>query len=77
MARVAHYIRTCTRPTDNRGAQQSSGAGDRDAAAAKRQRRQGSGFMGVDDDGAAGNSLESFQSIVISLKDIFYEKVSI
>eukprot|EP00878_Enallax_costatus_P030403 GHUV01033097.1.p1 GENE.GHUV01033097.1~~GHUV01033097.1.p1 ORF type:complete len:751 (+),score=324.15 GHUV01033097.1:453-2705(+) len=70
VARVAHYIRTCTRP--GRGAQQSAGAEDSQETA-KRQRRQDSGFLPPDGD-AAGSSLESFQSIVISLKDIFYEK---
>lgn len=73
VARVAHYIRTCTRP--DRGAQQSHGAADNEGSA-KRQRRQDSGFLPPDDE-AVGSLLESFQSIVISLKDIFYEKVGL
>ncbi|WIA08402.1 hypothetical protein OEZ85_007840 [Tetradesmus obliquus] len=78
VARVAHYIRSCTRRELTGGA-----AG---AAAGKRARRgsaaaaaAGDAVVGVDGaevDEAAGDggSLESFQSIVISLKDIFYEK---
>lgn len=99
VARVAHYIRNCTRQAHtgrNTGAVgDSSGGGDVERRggggdnSSKRQRRSdaaaGGGVgvgVGVDDDAAAagvggggGGALESFQSIVISLKDIFYEKV--
>lgn len=77
VARVAHYIRTCTRPVadEGKGGQLATSAADPgQGAAAKRQRRLDSSFMGVDNN-AEGSSLENFQSIVISLKDIFYEKV--
>jgi structural maintenance of chromosome 1 len=76
VARVAHYIRTCTRPT---AAEAAAASGD-----SKRQRRAAlpSVEAGQHEDeeaaargAAADNSLERFQSIVISLKDTFYEKV--
>eukprot|EP00775_Hariotina_reticulata_P012126 gene12126-12264_t len=77
VARVAHYIRACTRPTAAGGG--ICGSGD-----SKRQRRAGGSEAEVrqqEDEEAAGGrgaaadaSLESFQSIVISLKDTFYEK---
>jgi structural maintenance of chromosome 1 len=80
VARVAHYIRNCTR--ENNSAAAAEGAEGRGADGSKRQRRSnadaGVGGMdgGVDQAGGGGaGTLESFQSIVISLKDIFYEKV--
>uniref|UniRef100_A0A383VHM8 Structural maintenance of chromosomes protein n=1 Tax=Tetradesmus obliquus TaxID=3088 RepID=A0A383VHM8_TETOB len=73
VARVAHYIRSCTRRELTGGAAA--------AAAGKRARRgsaaaaaAGDAVVGVDEAAGDGGSLESFQSIVISLKDIFYEK---
>jgi hypothetical protein len=85
VARVAHYIRSCTRRELTGGAAAAAAAGS--SGSGKRARRAGGstaaagaaavGVDGVDvDEGAEGSSLESFQSIVISLKDIFYEKVS-
>jgi hypothetical protein len=80
VARVAHYIRNCTRENNSAGA--AEGAEGRGAEGSKRQRRSNadagvSGMDGgVDQAGGGGaGALESFQSIVISLKDIFYEKV--
>lgn len=89
VARVAHYIRNCTRENNRAGT-----GPDTDAArgggsdSSKRQRRSaGDAGAAADSSGAAGDQqegggrrgdgggLESFQSIVISLKDIFYEKV--
>lgn len=77
VARVAHYIRNCTR--DNNAA---AGAEGRGGDSSKRQRRSAadgdSSPDGGSDQAAGGRpagALESFQSIVISLKDIFYEKV--
>eukprot|EP00879_Flechtneria_rotunda_P007607 GHRR01007978.1.p1 GENE.GHRR01007978.1~~GHRR01007978.1.p1 ORF type:complete len:1008 (+),score=459.35 GHRR01007978.1:1304-4327(+) len=66
VARVAHYIRSCTRPPGSRGARSVRGDAD---GSSKRQRLQ----LGQEED-TPGDELESFQSIVISLKDIFYEK---
>lgn len=81
VARVAHYIRTCTRPAaaaaakDDSGQQQGSDAAGGGGAAKRPRFTPSDVFMGPEDDDAAGSSLESFQSIVISLKDIFFEKV--
>lgn len=78
VARVAHYIRNCTRE-NNRAGSPAEGLGD---DSSKRQRwsaadGDSSGLGGAADQmgGRGAGALESFQSIVISLKDIFYEKV--
>jgi structural maintenance of chromosome 1 len=81
VARVAHYIRSCTRRELTGGGAAAAGP-----SSGKRARRGGDAVaagdaaVGVDgaevEEGGEGGSLESFQSIVISLKDIFYEKVS-
>lgn len=76
VARVAHYIRNCTR-SNNMAAVRGRGE------SSKRQRRSeggaadSGGLEGGDDQqgGRPAGAMESFQSIVISLKDIFYEKV--
>jgi hypothetical protein len=79
VARVAHYIRNCTRESNRAGLDAEGRSGD----GSKRQRRSGadgdsSGLDGPSEQrgGRGAGALESFQSIVISLKDIFYEKVS-
>jgi hypothetical protein len=75
VARVAHYIRNCTRENNRAGA-------DADGGSSKRARRSaaadssGEGDQQEGGQRGEGGGLESFQSIVISLKDIFYEKVS-
>ena len=82
VARVAHYIRNCTR-TKNRAGADAEGRGASRGESSKRQRRSeaadSSGLEGSGDQlggrGAIAGALESFQSIVISLKDNFYEKV--
>jgi structural maintenance of chromosome 1 len=81
VARVAHYIRSCTRRELTGGAAAwASGSGKRARRAGGSTAAAGAAAVGVDgvegDEGGEGSSLESFQSIVISLKDIFYEKVS-
>ncbi len=63
VARVAHYIRARTR--DQQQQQQQQGGGVRGGSSG----RDVAGGGGQDQDGVG------FQSIVISLKDIFYEKV--
>lgn len=62
VSRVAHYIRTCTRGGSVQRVDQAprTGAGD------------GWPLGGAPD--AQSTQLESFQGIVISLKDAFYEK---
>lgn len=67
MARVAHYIRSRTRP-QQQPAGGANGASDDDEGAAGGWRRGGG-------NGGAGAAMAPFQSIVISLKDNFYEKV--
>lgn len=80
IARVAHYIRNCTRVNNRAGLDAEGRGGD----SSKRQRRSGADAdsSGLDNPseqrgGSGAGALESFQSIVISLKDIFYEKVSV
>lgn len=75
VARVAHYIRTCTRLASSTAGADAGADAAGPSSSSKRQRRSAAAADGEEDD-AAGSSLESFQSIVISLKDIFYEKVS-
>ncbi|KAF8072553.1 SMC1 [Scenedesmus sp. PABB004] len=74
VARVAHYIRACTRgggavpppgPAPPKRARRDGADGEADGA--------GEAAEAGGEAGEAGG-LESFQSIVISLKDIFYEK---
>jgi structural maintenance of chromosome 1 len=86
VARVAHYIRSCTRRELTGGiaaaaAGGPSGSGKRARRAGGSTAAAGAAAVGVDgvegDEGGEGSSLESFQSIVISLKDIFYEKVGV
>jgi structural maintenance of chromosome 1 len=80
VARVAHYIRSCTRRELTGGAAAARASGKRARRAGGSTAAAGAAAVGVDgvdgDEGSEGSSLESFQSIVISLKDIFYEKVS-
>jgi hypothetical protein len=83
VARVAHYIRSCTRrELTGNGAAAAAAAGPSSGKRARRSSNAaaaGDAAVGVDgvEEGEVGDgsSLESFQSIVISLKDIFYEKV--
>jgi structural maintenance of chromosome 1 len=79
VARVAHYVRSRTRPAAI--ARRAAGGGQaearRAAAAAEGEEEDGDGAGGDaaaprDDDDA--NAPPGFQSIVISLKDAFYEK---
>jgi len=65
VARVAHYIRSRTRQPGGQPPQPPAGGGSD-------QWRRGGGGEGEGDPAAA---MAPFQSIVISLKDNFYEKV--
>lgn len=85
VARVAHYIRNCTRENNRAGAGPDADGARGGGDSSKRQRRSAGDAAAADSSGAGdqqeggrrgdGGGLESFQSIVISLKDIFYEKV--
>ncbi|KAG2489243.1 hypothetical protein HYH03_012263 [Edaphochlamys debaryana] len=65
VARVAHFIRARTRP--RAGGRGGGGAGGAEGAEADEEEE-------ADGEGEGGEGPHGFQSIVISLKDIFYEK---
>jgi hypothetical protein len=86
VARVAQYIRTRTRPPadgegDGGGERQQgaeAGAGAAQQRRQKQEQQQRGGGWGGDggggEGGGGGGGMAPFQSIVISLKDNFYEK---
>jgi hypothetical protein len=72
VARVAHYIRNHTRGSQQQQQQEEAGAGGSSGGNGQQRRHQQQQSSG----GGSGDAGEmAFQSIVISLKDIFYEKV--
>ena len=75
VARVAHYIRNHTRggqqQQQQEGEEEGNGEGSSRGGLRQTRQQQQSGGGGGGDAGEM-----AFQSIVISLKDIFYEKVS-
>ncbi|GBF96626.1 hypothetical protein Rsub_09372 [Raphidocelis subcapitata] len=77
VARVAHYIRSRTRPQADGDAAAAAGE-QRQAEGQQRQKQQGGGGGGWGGggggEGEGAGAMAPFQSIVISLKDNFYEK---